>query len=144
MLPCATHTYTHTYMYTHTLYVCMYVLCVCMCMSVCVCVYNVLLELMGTWEQLDVNTITLNPIQTLQWPSLTTISSDRVAMISLPGMQGFLPIRENPFTEYTCMYHTGSHTYTHTCNIYKHTHRHTHTQAHTHAHTQAHTQSISK
>ena len=38
--------------------------CVCMCMSVyvcmcvCVCVHSVLLELMGTWEQLDVNTIT--------------------------------------------------------------------------------------
>ena len=47
----------------------------CVCMCVCV-----LLELMGTW-QLDVNTITLNPIQTLQRPSLTTISSDRVAMI---------------------------------------------------------------
>ena len=34
-------------------------LCVYVHESVCLCVYSVLLELMGIWEQLDVNTITL-------------------------------------------------------------------------------------
>ena len=47
-------------------FVCMHVCALCVymheCVCVCVCVYSVLLELMGTWEQLDVNTITLNPI----------------------------------------------------------------------------------
>ena len=38
-------------MYVH---VCVFVY-VCVCV---VCVHSVLLELMGTWEQLDVNTIT--------------------------------------------------------------------------------------
>ena len=65
-------TYIHTYIHTHSpiscihldlvcvyIYVCMYVcmyICMCfvcvMCMSVCV--YSVSVELMGTWEQLDV------------------------------------------------------------------------------------------
>ena len=43
----------------------LYVLCVCMCVCVLVCVYvcvclysSVLLELVGIWEHLDVNTIT--------------------------------------------------------------------------------------
>ena len=67
------------------MYICMYVFCtccVCMCMRVCmfvsvrVCILysGVLLELIGTWEQLYVNTIILNPIQTLQRPSLATIT----------------------------------------------------------------------
>ena len=52
----------------------------CMCV-VCVCVCVCHARTHGYMEQLDVNTITLNPIQTLQRPSLTTISGDRVAMI---------------------------------------------------------------
>ena len=43
--------YVHECVYVHV--------CVCVCVVyVCVCVHSVLLELMGTWEQLDVNTIT--------------------------------------------------------------------------------------
>ena len=102
--------YTFVCMHVH-----LYVLCVCMCMSVCVCVYSVLLELMGTWEQLDVNTITLNPIQTLQWPSLTTISSDRVAMI--------FTARYARLPTHTCMpfSRVQAHTHTHTQHIQTHT-----------------------
>ena len=45
---------------------CVYVCCVCVCVA----------RTHGYMEQLDVNTITLNPIQTLQRPSLTTISGE--------------------------------------------------------------------
>ena len=112
------------------MYVCV---CVCACAHVCVCV---LLELMGTWEQLDVNTITLNPIQTLQRPSLTTISGDKVAMI-FTARHARLPTQalfQNTHFNHT----TGSHTHKHT-----HTHSHVHTQhiqthidTHTHKHIQ--------
>ena len=124
-------------------FVCMHVCALCVYVHECVCVYSVLLELMGTWEQMDVNTITSNPIQTLQRPSLTTISGDRVAKIftaryaRLPTQALFQNTRFNHTTQ--------AHTHTHTNT---HTHSHVHTQhiqnTHRHACTKAHTQSISK
>ena len=122
-------------------FVCMHVCALCVyvheCVYVCVCVCTVLLELMGTWEQLDVNTITLNPIQTLQRPSLTTISSDRVAMI-FTARHARLPTHTcKPFSRVHISHRlTGSQAHTHT---HTHTHTHIHTHTHTHTHTQAHT-----
>ena len=119
--------------------------CVCVYVCVCVCVHSVLLELMGTWEQLDVKLLPLNPIQTLQRPSPTTISGDRVAMI-FTARHARLPTQG--LFQSTCFNHTTQalthkHTHTHT-----HTHSHVHTQhiqnTHRHTHTQVHTQSISK
>ena len=123
-----------------------------LCVLCVLCVYSVLyssvlLELMGTQEQLDVNTITLNPIQTLRRPSPATISSDMVAKISLPDMQGFQPIHLSLFqssqsSRTTHINHTPqrlTHTHTHTR---MRTHTHTHTHTHTYTHTGTHTQSL--